>query len=1310
VRRRAGIGGDQLHANCYGFWRRAAKNLVAIQTIIHSIQRFEAKVEIPAENHHLVRTAAVLIFLLAGLAFPARAQNFTVNSTRDKTDQTPGDGICSTGSTNPDGSAECTLRAAIQESNASSGAHVITLPAGTYNLTLPTPCTYEIAGDGFQTPTSLELCFAGQITVQGAGALLTIIDAGHVDRAAQVSGTAVVVLQGLTIQNGTLPLNSGSFEGGCINNQGNVSLIQTTLTGCTGGEGGAIYTAGTLNIVNSSLTGNSARQDGGAVSNNGGNVSISFSALNLNAATDSGGAVASVAPNSVTTITETVISGNTASGGGGIINAAGLVTVTNTTISGNTVSNSGGGIQTGNGTTVMNNLTIARNTASNRGGGFIGNTGFTIANSIIAGNTIAGKEADCASDFIGPPAGVSLGYNLIQDATGCMFTGNTATNITGVDPMLAPLAGNVMALLPGSPAIDAGNPSAPGSGGSSCAIIDQRGIFRPQGTRCDIGAFEATPGLFISSIFPAQGGSGGVVTVLVSGNGILSGATLQLQRSGQPAIVASPVAEDPGQVSITGTFNLTGAALGTWDVVVTNPDATMVKLIGGFTIAAPQSPKIYTSLQGRSAIRGGLPAVFSILISNRGNNDVFGVPLSVSAPTGFVFELLFPVPPPPSNASQVITNWTGSPLQVNTPQPGFNTVPLLIPVVPAGYTGVLTFLVELPLGLAHGDTFSMFALSGTPPYFNPSLDPGVVSKFVSAAQTYAQNVIGVTIPSTLTSSMQTYITNQLQSEVTEGRNDLVARGGQSDAFGVAQLVMDLAAFAAKQAGVSSIAAPLEDHSSEQAVVKTSSSKTFHRPRLLADDCHGQLIVPGQSGCGESPTPVPPGGPGGLPPGCSFSHPEKCGVSPGDCQALPGYHVSGDGSTCEPDGKRCPISVNDAGCRPYPIVQSGDPNDKAGPPGGGTANFLPGVQPLTYTITFENQATATAPAQKVVVTDQLDTANLDLSTFALGPISFGNQQVLPSIAQQQFTGGADLRPAKNIQVKIQAGLNRSTGVAAWTFSSIDPDTEQLTTDPLAGFLPPDVTPPQGLGTIMFTVMPKAGTTTNTTTCNQASIVFDLNSALSTPTWCNSFDVTPPVSHVTVLPATESTPSFLVQWSGTDVGSGISHFNIFVSDNGSPFTAFQTDTTATSATFTGQVGHAYGFYSIATDLVGNVEGAKTAPEADTTVSALTMLSAAQISTTASGLVYSRVSQTFTGTATIKNISGATINGPFQFVLTSLTNGVTLADATGTFNGSAYITVPSVSALVPGQSATVNLRFSDPSNAKINFTPVVYSGSFN
>jgi hypothetical protein len=103
-------------------------------------------------------------------------------------------------------------------------------------------------------------------------------------------------------------------------------------------------------------------------------------------------------------------------------------------------------------------------------------------------------------------------------------------------------------------------------------------------------------------------------------------------------------------------------------------------------------------------------------------------------------------------------------------------------------------------------------------------------------------------------------------------------------------------------------------------------------------------------------------------------------------------------------------------------------------------------------------------------------------------------------------------------------------------------------------------------------------------------------------------------------------------------------------------------------------------------------------------------AQITTTASGLAYSRVTQTFNGTVTIRNVSSAPISGPFQIVFTSLTAGVTLADATGTFAGNPFITVPLSGGLGPGQSTSVAVQFRNPANAAINFTPVVYSGSLN
>jgi virginiamycin B lyase len=95
-----------------------------------------------------------------------------------------------------------------------------------------------------------------------------------------------------------------------------------------------------------------------------------------------------------------------------------------------------------------------------------------------------------------------------------------------------------------------------------------------------------------------------------------------------------------------------------------------------------------------------------------------------------------------------------------------------------------------------------------------------------------------------------------------------------------------------------------------------------------------------------------------------------------------------------------------------------------------------------------------------------------------------------------------------------------------------------------------------------------------------------------------DTTKPVSHVSPLPASEPVANFLVQWSGTDTGSGVHIYTVYVSDNAGPFTVWLT-TLATQAPYPGVLGHTYRFYSIATDWAGNQENPKTVAEATTYV---------------------------------------------------------------------------------------------------------------
>jgi uncharacterized repeat protein (TIGR01451 family) len=280
------------------------------------------------------------------------------------------------------------------------------------------------------------------------------------------------------------------------------------------------------------------------------------------------------------------------------------------------------------------------------------------------------------------------------------------------------------------------------------------------------------------------------------------------------------------------------------------------------------------------------------------------------------------------------------------------------------------------------------------------------------------------------------------------------------------------------------------------------------------------------------------------------------------------------------------------------VFSWDPNDKVGLTGVGTDRYLQAKLPIPYTIYFENKATATAPAQDVFVTDVLD-SNLDLSTFTLGAIRFGDHVVDVPEGLQQFVTIEDLRPATNLLVRIEAKLDAASRKATWQFTSLDPVTGQPTTDPFAGFLPPNWNPPQGEGSVSFTISPRSDLRTNDVVQNGATIVFDANAPIFTPVWSNAFDMDLPESQVFSLPPTQSAATFDVGWSGTDAGSGIESYSIYFTDNGGPLTAFVLDTAGSGGQFTGQFGHTYRFYSISRDVAGNVETLGLAPDAVTTI---------------------------------------------------------------------------------------------------------------
>jgi CSLREA domain-containing protein len=403
--------------------------------------------------------------------------SFSVTSTFDADDASPGNFACAISTPGP-----CTLRAAIREANAIGGA-TISLPAKHFTLIRTGP------DDG--TGQTGDLDVTGGIIIKGAGPASTIIqacDADAIPNCPGISRVFVVVgslsLSGVTVRKGNVDVPG---SGGGIENFGTLALTDVVLDGNrAGSSGGGLVTLGPATLFNVSITNNQAR-----------------------------------------------------TGGGGIDNFGGVLSLTNVTLSGNSAGGPGGGglyqerLSTGSPSATLTNVTVANNIALGGAAGIEPIDGtITLRNSIVAVNTVSGGSSNC--DVFG--AFASQGFNLVFPGAGCGFT--QATDRTNQDPKLGPLQDNggstpTMALLAGSAAIDAGNTATPGTGGTSCTGIDQRGIVRLQdgdldGTaRCDIGAYEARLVDLCVQRPPAQlvatrNGQGGLSVTVTRGLGTLT--------------------------------------------------------------------------------------------------------------------------------------------------------------------------------------------------------------------------------------------------------------------------------------------------------------------------------------------------------------------------------------------------------------------------------------------------------------------------------------------------------------------------------------------------------------------------------------------------------------------------------------------------------------------------------------------------------------------------------------------------------------------------------------------------------------------
>jgi hypothetical protein len=378
-------------------------------------------------------------------------------------------------------------------------------------IVVPACAIFLLGSGGDDANQNGDLDFTKNLIIQGAGQAATVFGLGdpNAERVLHVLPGVNVTLIDLSVRNAAY-----FFDGAGIYNSGQLTLARVTVSNNTANSsnGGGIYNdvPGVLVVVDSTVTGNYAAVGGGIYNKGSATVVLSSFSQNI-----TGGGAGGIFNTGIFTLVDSTVSGNHGNYGfgGGISNSAqsgpGVLTIMGSTISANTVQLGGGGISN-DGTLDVTNSTISGNsvplTAGSTGGGIQGHSSGVGTPSVrLTRVTLTGNAATSGSALyyggptngtfegtivtggcIGGGANSSNGHNLDQGHI-CFVAGPTDL-VDVADPKLGPLfdnGGPTLTHMPlaASPAVDAG--------GATCANpADQRGVTRPQGAGCDIGAVE----------------------------------------------------------------------------------------------------------------------------------------------------------------------------------------------------------------------------------------------------------------------------------------------------------------------------------------------------------------------------------------------------------------------------------------------------------------------------------------------------------------------------------------------------------------------------------------------------------------------------------------------------------------------------------------------------------------------------------------------------------------------------------------------------------------------------------------------------
>lgn len=667
-------------------------------------------------------------------------------------------------------------------------------------------------------------------------------------------------------------------------------------------------------------------------------------------------------------------------------------------------------------------------------------------------------------------------------------------------------------------------------------------------------AFLLTP---VGTLLRDHAGNIGQTTCQIVYPGLQAGLTTKAHLTdgqttidaGDPVVVVDD--ENYKTTVLRATFDLTGAKPSKWSLVIESPNVQPVTLQDAFLVEEARNPTINIQLTGRTHARRGWPTTYRVVVSNSGNFDAVDVPIWIGcSDLGAVIQPTFQlaVPPPLPGIS---VDWANrfKPYVLSE----MAKLGVIVPRVPPGAVITLEFTVDFP-NLDLGNPPNTQVSAWTNPLYRqlmPNPADGADASVLAALREIGRQV---------------YL--QATGVNLDNDGDPKDPGRLDAAAAVAKGQLDqVRANAYQNSGLVDSPTPLTYLIEQEAMVLAGYKGVTISDGALSDavkSVFGHLD--------------------------SLLNVTKSGV---DKESPVGQGVNVDDAD-DPNGVSGPVtSVPDI-------------------PG----NWVGGDQALGFTVHFEN--VGGFPVQKVTVVDNIDTVALDLSTLSLGAIAMPVVSPIVPTSGISPVGASSLdptaghfdadvsMPARNFSAKlnvhVHAELDSAGGKLIWEFTCKRADGLNITEDD--GFLAKGEE-----GTITFTIQ-SLKIKDYIATQNWATVDFHLQNPdgspkppIATPVWYNLIDNFKPHTWVLRLPAIlpiNPVPKFTVSWHGDDTGVSkkvVRDFTIYVSKDHGPYLPWLTRTTKTSDVFTGEIGHGYRFYSLATDLTGNVAVAKPGDPTDT-----------------------------------------------------------------------------------------------------------------